>query len=76
MAFGIGGELAFDAMEYAAERIGFHGLGLSDRDTIADVALAAIGTSIAAVVTWMRWRPAAEAPLIGGAIAPPPDVAT
>jgi hypothetical protein len=57
MAFGLGGELAFDAMEYGAERLGFDGLGLSARDTIADTALAALGTAIAAAVTWARWKP-------------------
>ena len=65
LAFGVLGEIAFDGMEYAAERIGFTGLGLSERDTIADVAMATIGTLIAAAVTWARWKPAAEAPLIG-----------
>ena len=64
-AFGIVGELAFDAMEYAAEHIGFTGLGLSERDTIADVAMAALGTTLATAVTWVRWKPAAGAPLIG-----------
>ena len=43
-------------MEYAAEHVGFTGLGLSDRDTIADVALAAIGTTLAAALTWLRWQ--------------------
>ena len=66
MAFGVAGELAFDGMEYAAERIGFHGLGLSARDTIADVALATIGTAIAAAITWVRWKPRQRAPLVGG----------
>jgi hypothetical protein len=58
MAFGLIGELAFDAMEYGAERVGYTGLGLSREDTIADVTLAAIGTTIAAVATWIRWKPA------------------
>ncbi len=66
LAFGIGGELAFDGMEYVAERIGFDGLGLSPQDTIADVALATLGASLAALVTWVRWRPRSEAPLTGG----------
>ena len=65
LAFGIGGELAFDGMEYVAERIGFEGLGLSPRDTIADVALASIGAVLAAAITWVRWKPRREAPLVG-----------
>ena len=65
-AFGIVGELAFDAMEYVAEHVGFEGLGLSARDTIADVAFAAAGTAVGATVTWLRWKPRPEAPLIGG----------
>jgi hypothetical protein len=65
LVFGIVGELAFDGMEYAAERIGFTGLGLSPEDTIADVAAAGLGTAIAAGVTWARWQPRAGAPLLG-----------
>jgi len=57
VAFGLLGELCFDAMEYAAERIGYTGLGLSREDTLADTALAAMGTSVAAAVTWIRWKP-------------------
>ncbi len=65
VAFGLAGELAFDAMEYGAERIGYTGLGLSAEDTIADTALAAMGTVVAATITWMRWKPSPAAPLIG-----------
>ena len=65
VAFGLIGELAFDAMEYGAERIGFTGLGLSAEDTIADTALAGLGTALAAAVTWARWKPRATAPLLG-----------
>jgi hypothetical protein len=61
LAFGLIGEAAFDAMEYTAERIGFKGLGLSDEDTIADEALAALGTLVATAVTWARWQPRAAA---------------
>ncbi len=68
LAFGVLGEIAFDAMEYGAERIGFTGLGLSERDTIADVAMATIGTTIAAAVTWARWKPSRSAPLLGNPI--------
>jgi hypothetical protein len=66
VAFGLIGELAFDGMEYVAEWIGFEGLGLSPQDTIADVALAGIGTAFGAAVTWVRWKPRPEAPLVGG----------
>jgi hypothetical protein len=66
VVFGLVGELAFDGMEYVAEWLGFEGLGLSAEDTIADVALAGIGTMFGAAVTWARWRPRSEAPLIGG----------
>jgi hypothetical protein len=64
-AFGILGEIAFDAMEYGAEYVGFTGLGLSAEDTIADVAMAAIGTTIATAITWARWKPSRAAPLLG-----------
>ncbi|HYI21034.1 MAG TPA: hypothetical protein VEX62_00220 [Candidatus Limnocylindrales bacterium] len=56
LAFGLIGEIAFDAMEYAAEHVGFTGMGLSARDTIADVAMAGIGTALATAVTWARWK--------------------
>jgi hypothetical protein len=65
VAFGIIGEVAFDAMEYGAERVGFTGLGLSAEDTIADVTLAGIGTAVAAAITWARWKPRPSAPLVG-----------
>ena len=61
VAFGLIGELAFDAMEYGAERIGYTGLGLSREDTLADTALAAIGTSLGATITWLRWKPRGNA---------------
>ncbi len=61
VAFGLIGELAFDAMEYGAERIGYTGLGLSREDTLADTALAAIGTSLGATITWLRWKPGGSA---------------
>ncbi len=66
IAFGLVGELAFDGMEYVAERLGFEGLGLSPADTIADVAFAAVGTAFGAAVTWLRWPTRIEAPFIGG----------
>jgi hypothetical protein len=65
LAFGLIGEVAFDAMEYVAEWIGFSGLGLSAEDTIADVALASLGTALAAAITWARWKPRRSAPLLG-----------
>jgi hypothetical protein len=68
VAFGLLGEAAFDGMEYAAERIGFTGLGLSPEDTIADMTLAALGTAIATAVTWARWQPSRRAPLLGSPI--------
>ena len=57
MAFGLIGELCFDAMEYGAERIGYTGLGLSREDTLADTAAAALGTLAGATLTWLRWKP-------------------
>ncbi len=56
-AFGVVGEVGFDAMEYVAEAIGFEGLGLSREDTLADIAAATIGAGIAGAITWVRWRP-------------------
>lgn len=64
VAFGIAGELAFDAMEYVAERLGFEGLGLSAEDTMADVGAASIGALVAGAVTWVRWQPPIRAPLV------------
>ena len=57
LAFGVVGELLFDGMEYVGEWLGFDGLGLSPEDTIADVAAATIGASLAAAFTWWRWTP-------------------
>ena len=57
LVFGLLGELLFDLMEYGAEKLGYTGLGLSAEDTIADTAMAALGTCVAATVTWARWRP-------------------
>jgi hypothetical protein len=65
VAFGVVGEIAFDAMEYVADAVGFRGLGLSREDTLADVAAASIGAVVAGVVTWARWKPRREAPLLG-----------
>lgn len=57
LAFGVIGELLFDGMEYVGERLGFDGLGLSREDTVADVAAATIGATLAAAFTWVRWQP-------------------
>ena len=62
LAFGLIGEAAFDAMEYTADRIGFSGLGLSNEDTIADTAMAALGTLVATAATWARWQPQQPGP--------------
>jgi hypothetical protein len=64
LAFGVIGELAWEAMEYAADAIGFKGLGLSHEDTVADIALASLGAVVAAGVTWVRFQPPREAPLV------------
>jgi len=61
LAFGLIGEAAFDGMEYVAQAAGATGLGLSDADTIADEALAALGTFVAVAITWVRWKPRQEA---------------
>ncbi|CAN5546935.1 hypothetical protein BH20CHL6_BH20CHL6_03350 [soil metagenome] len=57
VAFGIFGELAWEAMEYAAEAVGFDGLDLSAVDTIGDILSASAGAVVAGIVTWKRWRP-------------------
>src|SRR5918992_4980240 len=51
---GLTGEVAWDAMEYGAERLGAHGLGLSPSDTVADVTIAALGVAVGAPITWLR----------------------
>ena len=56
LAFGVVGELLFDGMEYVGERLGFDGLGLSREDTLADIAAATIGATLAAAITWARWK--------------------
>ena len=50
-----------------ADRVGFTGLGLSARDTIADVAFAALGHGHCGGITWSRWR---RPPDAGLAVAP------
>jgi hypothetical protein len=63
IAFGVIGELGWEAMEYLGQAVGFRGLGLSEDDTLGDIGSALVGTALAAAVTWTRWRPAEEAPL-------------
>ena len=67
VVFGLVGEFCFDLMEYGAEKLGYTGLGLSAEDTIADTALAALGTTVAAFVTWVRWKPRPEVSPAAGA---------
>lgn len=56
LAFGLAGELLWDAMEYVGEAMGFKGMGLTPRDTIADMTIAAIGTTVGTAITWARWK--------------------
>jgi hypothetical protein len=63
IAFGVIGELGWEAMEYLGQAIGFGGLALSEDDTVADIGAALVGTAFAAAVTWTRWRPSEGAPL-------------
>lgn len=58
-AFGVTGELGWEAMEYTADRIGFKGLSLSREDTIADIAVAVLGSLVAGAITTIRWKPQA-----------------
>jgi hypothetical protein len=64
VGFGVCGELLWELMEYIGQAIGFKGLMLSKDDTEGDVAAAFIGTAVAAAITWIRWRPSAERPLV------------
>jgi hypothetical protein len=63
IAFGVIGELSWEGMEYLGQAIGFRGMNLSREDTLGDIGAAMVGTAVAALVTWTRWRPSAEAPL-------------
>jgi len=63
IAFGVIGELGWEAMEYLGQAVGFQGMALSKEDTLGDIGSALVGTAFAAAVTWTRWRPAEEAPL-------------
>ena len=64
LAFGVCGELLWELMEYIGQAIGFKGMMLSKDDTDGDIAAAFIGTAVAAAITWIRWRPSAERPLV------------
>jgi hypothetical protein len=55
LAFGLAGELLWDAMEYVGEAMGFKGMGLTPHDTIADMTIAGIGTAVGTAITWARW---------------------
>jgi hypothetical protein len=74
IAFGVLGELGWEGMEYLGQAIGFRGMGLSEEDTLGDIGSALVGTALAAVVTWTRWRPADEAPLADWGESSPADV--
>ena len=63
VGFGVAGELGWEVMEYTGEALGFKGMALSKEDTVSDIVAAAIGTLVAAIVTWTRWLPSPEAPL-------------
>ncbi|MEA2621319.1 MAG: hypothetical protein QOH61_229 [Chloroflexota bacterium] len=63
IAFGVIGELGWEAMEYTGEALGFKGMKLSENDTIGDVVAAFMGTGLAAAITWVRWRPSPGHPL-------------
>ena len=64
LAFGVTGELLWEAMEYVGLAVGFKGMMLSKDDTESDIAAAFIGTAVAGAITWIRWRPSAEQPLV------------
>jgi hypothetical protein len=64
IAFGTAGELLWEVMEYIGEALGFKGMMLSKDDTVSDIVAAFAGTAVAAAITWVRWRPSADRPLI------------
>jgi hypothetical protein len=63
--FGLAGGIGWEIMEYIGQALGLRKLQLSDKDTEADLATDLIGTAIGAAVTWIRWQPAREQPLVG-----------
>jgi hypothetical protein len=64
IAFGAVGELLWEVMEYIGQALGFKGMMLSKDDTASDIAAAFAGTAVAAAITWIRWRPSADRPLV------------
>jgi hypothetical protein len=74
LAFGVVGELGWEVMEYTGERLGFKGMMLSKEDTISDIVAAFIGTAVAGAITWIRWRPSPERPLVDWGEAAPAEV--
>ncbi len=50
----IAGESAWEIAEYLAMKAGAEGMGLTYRDTIADLADSTIGAIVGGVVTWLR----------------------
>jgi hypothetical protein len=65
VAFGICGGVAWELMEYIGAALGLRKLGISTKDTEADLAMDLIGTAIGAAVTWIRWQPPQDQPLVG-----------
>ncbi|MEO7118014.1 MAG: hypothetical protein ABIZ34_03475 [Candidatus Limnocylindrales bacterium] len=72
IVFGLVGGVAWEGMEYAGQALGIRKLQLSYADTAADLALDAVGTLVAGVVTWTRWKPTEERPLVDWGEEPPP----
>jgi hypothetical protein len=63
--FGVVGGIGWEVMEYVGQALGLRKLELSAKDTEADLAEDLLGTAIGAAVTWIRWRPPREQPLVG-----------
>lgn len=56
LGFGATGEMAWEIMEYAAQKAGFKGMGLTYDDTMADTIESFLGSVVAAAITAVRWR--------------------
>jgi hypothetical protein len=63
--FGVAGGIGWELMEYIGQTLGLRKLQLSAADTEADLAEDLIGTVIGAAVTWIRWQPPRDQPLVG-----------
>ena len=63
--FGVVGGIGWEVMEYVGQALGLRKLELSAKDTEADLAEDLLGTAIGAAVTWIRWQPARDQPLVG-----------